>query len=272
MKNKYLFVIDLDGTLLTKEKKVPFLTRKYLHEINQEGYKVVLASGRPAHNIKKFYDDIGLDTPIAGLNGLHLHHPNNPKLDTCVYFPPKKVKELVKLVSKHFKVKNVINETDTDIYATNKKAYLDPKFWLVNMKLTYGTLDSNLKNPVMTFLMELEDRDFNQKKLIALFKGTGCKARCWVDDYQGYVEVFEEHSNKAKAIRKIAKEMKIPMSNVYAFGDDLNDIEMLMDIPNAYCMKNAKPNIKKISHHFTKYDNEHEGVMKEIKQIIKTLK
>ena len=71
--------------------------------------------------------------------------------------------------------------------------------------------------------------------------------------------------------KRIAKEMKVPMNKVYAFGDDLNDIEMLKDIPNAYCMKNAKPNIKKISHNITKYDNEHEGVMKEIKRIIKSL-
>lgn len=272
MKNNYLFVIDLDGTLLVSSKKIPFLTRRYLHKINSEGYKVVLASGRPAHNIKKFYDDIGLDTPIIGLNGLHLNHPYNPKLDSYVYFPPKKIKEIVKLVSKHFEVNNVINETDTEIYVTNKDAYLDPKFWLVNMKLITGSLDSNLKNPVMTFLMEIKDRNFDQKKLKALFKNTDCDVRCWVDDYQGYIEIFEEHSNKANAIKKIAKEMNVPISNVYAFGDDLNDIEMLKDLPNAYCMKNAKDNIKSISHHITKYDNEHEGVKKEIKRIIKTLK
>ena len=164
------------------------------------------------------------------------------------------------------------NETDQYIYITNHRAYLDPKFWLTNMKVVYGTLDENLKNPVMTFLMELKDRNFDQAKLKQLFVGTGCNVRCWIDDYQGYIEIFEEHSNKAKAIEIVAKEMNISMDEVYAFGDDLNDIEMLRDIANAYAMKNAPENIKKIAHHQTKYDNEHEGVKKEIKRIRKSLK
>ncbi len=272
MKNNYLFAVDLDGTLLNKKKKVPFLSKRYLNKINKQGYKVVLCSGRPARNIKKFYDECRLDGPIIALNGLHLHHPNNPNLDTRIFFSPRKIKEIVKLVSKHFKIKNIINETDKEIYITNDKAHLEYNFWLINMKVEYGTLDDNLKHPVMTFIMELEDPHFDQEKLKQLFKNTGCNVRCWVDSYQGYIEIFEEHSNKDRAIKEIAKEMNIDINNVYAFGDDLNDIEMLKSLPNAYCMKNAQESVKKISHLFTKHDNEHQGVKKEIKRIIKTLK
>ncbi|MCQ2792444.1 MAG: HAD family hydrolase [Bacilli bacterium] len=269
MKNKYLFVIDLDGTLLPKTKKIPFFTKRYLSKINQQGCKVILASGRPAHNIRKFYDELKLDTPIIALNGLHINYPDNPSLDERVFFPAEKIKSIVELVSKHFAINNVINETDKEIYITNDKAYLDPKFWLTNMKVVYGTLEENLKNPVMTFLMELKDRNFDQNKLKALFKDTGCSVRCWIDDYQGYIEIYEEHSNKARAVRKVARYMEKAMSEVYAFGDDLNDIEMLRDIANAYAMKNAPELIKKIARHHTRYDNEHEGVKKEIKRIIK---
>ncbi|MCQ2795276.1 MAG: Cof-type HAD-IIB family hydrolase [Bacilli bacterium] len=272
MKSNYLFVIDLDGTLLPSTKEIPFFTKRYLSKINQQGCKVVLASGRPAHNIRKFYDQLRLDTPIIALNGLHINHPDDDSIDSRVYFPPKKIKEIVNLVSKHFEVNNIINETDKYIYITNNKAYLDPKFWLTNMKVVYGTLEENLKNPVMTFLMELKNRDFDQKKLKELFIGTGCDVRCWIDDYQGYIEIYEEHSNKARAIKIVADEMKISMEQVFAFGDDLNDIEMLRDIANAYAMKNAPEHIKKIAHHLTKYDNEHEGVKKEIKRIRKKLK
>lgn len=273
MPNKdYLIVLDLDGTLLTKKKEIPFLTKLYLRKLNKKGYNIVLGSGRPARNIGKFQGELRLNNPMIALNGLHVHYPNNEDKDRRIFFDPKKIKEIVKIVGKHFKIKNIICETDKDIYITNKDAYLEPDFWLTNMKTVYGTLDINLKNPVMTFLMELEDPKFNQRKLKSLFKNTGCNVRCWVDDYQGFIEIYQEHSNKARAILDLAKEMNIKKENIYAFGDDLNDIEMLRDLPNAYVMKNAKPNVKKISHHETHYDNEHEGVRRELKVILKNLK
>lgn len=272
MKNKCLFVIDLDGTLLPNTKKIPFFTIKYLNQINKQGYRVVLASGRPARNVKKFHTDIKLDTPIIALNGLHIHYPKHTSKDRRIFLPPEKVKMITKLVSKHFKIKNIICETDKEIYITNKDAYLDPNFWLTNMQVVYGTLNNNLKHKVMTFLIEMEDRNFNQKKLLKLFKGTGYYARCWIDDYQGYVEIFDENSNKARAIKQVAREMNIPLKKVFAFGDDMNDIEMLRDLPNSYAMKNSRKGLFKYAKHITKYDNEHEGVRKEIETILKTIK
>ncbi|MCQ2794240.1 MAG: HAD family hydrolase [Bacilli bacterium] len=267
-----LFAFDLDGTLLPKNKEIPYFTKRYLKRIIKRGYKIVLCSGRPARNIEKFQSDLGLTSPIIALNGLHIHYPNNEKKDHRIYFPPDTIKNIVKLVNAKFKIKNIICETDKEIYITNKDAYLQPEFWLTNMKVVYGTLEENLKHPVMTFLMELEDRDFDQAKLKQLFDRTGCDVRCWVDDYQGFIEIFNIYSNKAAAIIRLAKELKVDIDNVFAFGDDLNDIEMLRELPNSYVMKNAKPDIKKFAKHETRHDNEHEGVKKEVKAIIKKLK
>ena len=75
MTSDYLIVIDLDGTLLPKNKKIPLLTKRYIRSLIKKGYNIVLASGRPARNIKVFYEQLGLKTPIISLNGIHIHYP-----------------------------------------------------------------------------------------------------------------------------------------------------------------------------------------------------
>lgn len=274
MPNKdYLIVLDLDGTLLKSNKEISLETKNYLSDLNKKGYKITLASGRPARNILKFQTELNLNSPVIALNGLHIHYPSLPNKDKRIYFSPTIIKKIVELVQQEFKIKNIICETDKEIYITDKNAYLDPKFWLINMKVVYGSLEQNLTNPVMTFIIELADPNFDRAKLHQLFKDCPCQVRCWEEEgYRGFIEIYNEHSNKARAIINLAKEMNVDINNVFAFGDDLNDIEMLRDLPNAYAMLNSTDYVKRFSHHITHFDNEHDGVIKELEIILKNLK
>lgn len=272
MKNKYLIVLDLDGTILTKSKKIPFLTRRYLKYINKNICPIVLASGRPARSVCHFHNQLGLTTPIISLNGLHIHYADTPEKDRRKYCDPKNIKDITNHVSKHFKINNVICETDKTIYITNKNGWLDKDFWLLNMKVAYGTLEENLKHKVMTHIIELKEKDVDENLLIKIFKDhPHFFPRCWTGRFKGFVEVYDDINNKYEAIKDISKELNVSLDNVIAFGDDRNDIDMLKHIKHSYAMKNSLDNIKEIAHHVTKYDNEHQGVRKELKLILKTL-
>ena len=57
--SKYkLIVMDMDDTLMNHENQVGEETKDYLIKIQDEGYKVVLASGRPTEGIKTKTDDL----------------------------------------------------------------------------------------------------------------------------------------------------------------------------------------------------------------------
>ena len=47
MSNYKMIVMDMDDTLINSENKVSKETKNYLIDIQNQGYKVVLASGRP---------------------------------------------------------------------------------------------------------------------------------------------------------------------------------------------------------------------------------
>lgn len=273
MKNDYLIVLDLDGTLLTKDKKIPLASKRYIHKLVKQGYNVLLASGRPARNVRKFYDELKLNTPIISLNGLHINFPQNPSRDERIYFNKSLIKDICDTINKKFPINNIIFETDKDIYITNKDGWLEPDFWLTNMQVVYGNLSDNMTHKIMTFIIELKNKDYDQEELLKLFKRyQGFGVRLWKGKYLRFVEVYECKNNKYLAIMKIAKELGVKKDNIYAFGDDLNDIDMLANLPHAYAMKNAQPEVLAISKKCTKYDNDHQGVKKELKVILKQLK
>ena len=76
---KYLIAFDMDGTLLTdKDKQISPKTLQYLHHLVNEGHLIVLASGRPESELLPYYEQLGLNSPIACFNGVAVVHPKDP--------------------------------------------------------------------------------------------------------------------------------------------------------------------------------------------------
>jgi len=66
------------------------------------------------------------------------------------------------------------------------------------------------------------------------------------------VDVIPNGGSKAKGIEKITKRLGFPAVQQYAFGDGLNDIEMLSIIKNSVAMGNAEEKVKKAAKYVTK--------------------
>ena len=52
-----------------------------------------------------------------------------------------------------------------------------------------------------------------------------------------------------------------------AFGDYLNDLTMIRECGESYAMANAHPEIKTAARYVTEYDNDHDGVMRVLRNI-----
>ena len=55
-----LLVLDLDGTLTNKQKKITPHTKETLLKIQEQGVKIVLASGRPTYGIAPLAEQLEL--------------------------------------------------------------------------------------------------------------------------------------------------------------------------------------------------------------------
>ena len=60
-----VIVLDLDGTLTNSKKEITPPTRDALIEIQQNGKKVVLASGRPINGVAPLAEELYLKNPTG---------------------------------------------------------------------------------------------------------------------------------------------------------------------------------------------------------------
>lgn len=80
----------------------------------------------------------------------------------------------------------------------------------------------------------------------------------------GAIDLVAPNVNKGVALADLGKRLAIPADAMAAFGDGLNDMEMLNYVGQPYIMPNADPLL--FGHHFEEAidDNNHDGVLKTI--------
>ena len=71
--------------------------------------------------------------------------------------------------------------------------------------------------------------------------------------------IVHKNANKGHATQKASEFFCIPLSQMIAFGDDLNDIEMIKIVGTGVAMGNASTNLKKIADYITE-TNDNNGI------------
>ena len=82
-----------------------------------------------------------------------------------------------------------------------------------------------------------------------------------------FIDIMSNTANKGNAIKGVQEELNISPEETMVFGDYLNDLEMMQNAKYSYAMKNAHPEIIKVSNFVTKYDNNENGVVRTIREL-----
>lgn len=89
---------------------------------------------------------------------------------------------------------------------------------------------------------------------------------CLSGDY--WVDILNPGTNKGWAIGQVQKKFGFKPEECAAFGDYMNDFEMMQAVYYSYAMDNAYPEIKKVARFTTKSNAEY-GVMYQIKEFMR---
>lgn len=269
MANQYLIALDLDGTLLRNDGTISEQLISYLQDLEKQGHIVCIASGRPIRAISKYYNLIGLKSPMICYNGAYITAPNNPEFDDFIStFPKDLIKEIVdELGEKH--IANIMCETNDDIWLIREDSVLSDFFWHVNMNVHYGRIQDILDQDPMTMLIETTSTEADPYVVKAVEKHPHLKVRFWNGLYALFSEIYYDYISKAEGLKMVADLYKIPHDHVIAIGDACNDIEMLSFAGISVAMINGDKEVKKIASIISEFDNEHDGVMHALKKIIK---
>ena len=169
---------------------------------------------------------------------------------------------------------NDIGLSSSPVIAYNGHYSTDPnlKHYEIIHKINKNTaksIYSLLKDELIDSAMSENEKkiyiDKNDAFLLEIVSNFGdVQVRFWGGDE--YCELYLNGISKSNTIKEIAKIYNVPLDNVIVFGDADNDIEMLRDYKHSYVMKNGHPHLHKIAHNVTRYTNEEDGIIYELKE------
>jgi Cof subfamily protein (haloacid dehalogenase superfamily) len=264
----YLIALDLDGTLLNKDKVIDQKTLKYLRKLSQHHY-IVIATGRPYRAFIKFYEQLGLKTPMVAYNGAYVTHPHDAQFTPVSFsFPKEVVSSIYRTVGPNI-IENIMCETNHEIWLIHEEDNLASFFWHDNMTIVYGDITQTLTKNPMTMILKSKERNEKNDQIIidAVRKHPGLNIRFWGDSV--YSEVFYSHISKGSALLNLLDYYHVPKERFIAFGDAENDIEMLTYAPLSVAMVNGVDHVKKIANFISTYDNNHQGIVDMLKNKFK---
>ncbi|MFY0741593.1 Cof-type HAD-IIB family hydrolase [Solibacillus silvestris] len=266
--NEHLIVLDLDGTLLTDEKKISLLTKETLLRAKEAGHQVMIATGRPYRASQLYYQELSLTTPIVNFNGALIHHPKNPMwkaIHTTVDLSV--VHDVVESVHK-YEYDNLIAEVMDDVYLHREDEGVLQLLHMGNPNILTGDLKNTLKEDPTSLLIQADDVNTPIiRKHLQDVHAELIEHRRWGAPFP-IIEIVHKGLSKAVGIDYIAKEMGIPRERIIAFGDEDNDLEMIDYAGVGVAMSNGIDDLKTIANEITLSNNE-DGIAKFLQDRLK---
>lgn len=252
---KKIVFFDIDGTLLDENKELPPSTVRAVQALKEAGVYVAIATGRAPFMFSDLRKKLGIDSFVS-FNGQYVVFEGN-----VIYKNPLERHKLHELKEEADENGHPLVFMDE---STMRASVEDHPYIHVSM----GSLKfaHPLHDPIY-----YETRDIYQALLF-----------CRPEEEHGYVSAYPEfrfvrwHSvstdvlpvggSKAEGIRKLIERLGMAKEDVYAFGDGLNDMEMLQFVGTGVAMGNAKEEVKQVADFVTKRVDE-EGILYGLKQL-----
>ena len=265
---KHLILVDLDGTLLKSNgREIHPITKKILIQAQNEGHIVCIVTGRPHRGSIKFYRELELNTLLCNFNGGHIHDPKLKKFKRLV-FPISEniVKAILNENYIYNHIENAVIEYYNKAVCSKKDDFFETYFHLdtiENDTFTISTLIREWKGSANAILIQFKDNTNLDQVYRDLEKfSNSIKVTTWkrYDNNKLIFEISSKFIDKGMTAQILAQYYNIDIRDVIAYGDEINDKEMLMAVGYGIAMKNGNIVIKSIANDITTNTNDEGGV------------
>ncbi len=250
-----LLVSDVDGTLVTSDKRLTQAVQQAAQNLADHGIKLVLTSSRPPQGIALFADALGLKTPRAGFNGAAIVAPDG------------------KLLS----FKPLEPDTASAALAHLQDAGIDPwlftadEWLLLNPRGAYVDWEQHTVNMPFRVVRNFDDVLGKAGKIMAASRDFAALAECETalqeqlgdrasvhrsQDY--YLDITHPDASKGQAVRDASRLLGIPLAETACIGDMPNDLPMFDVAAIKIAMGNA-PEFMRARADFVTHSNEADG-------------
>ncbi len=252
---KKIVFFDIDGTLLDQEKKLPSSTKKAIKLLKENGVFVAIATGRAPFMFEGLRRELDIDSYVS-FNG------------QFVVFEKEVIYE------------NPLNESELQkfYYETKKQ---DHPLVFMNEKTMKATVKHHpyIETSIGSLKLAPPEQDaefyLNRKIYQSLLFCQEQEEKIYLEEYQQFdfirwhpysLDVLPRGGSKAAGIKKMIERLGFEWKDVYAFGDGLNDLEMLKLVGTGVAMGNGVPEAKEKAD-FVTSDVSENGIWNGLKEL-----
>lgn len=247
---KTLYVSDLDGTLLNSDKKVSEHSVTVINEAVKNGALFTVATARSFVSALDLTNNLDINAPMVLMNGVFIYDKKDNKFLKYESISKENISRIIKFLKSKgetarmfaFDGEKMIVYVPQDYkasYSEDQESKYRQNIFVDNLE------DYAYKDPIVSFV--LID---TYEKLEPIYNGIMSDNNfycCFYNDIYHpevyWLEIYDSNVSKAKAVDYVKK--YIGADSLTAFGDQINDIEMLRHADNAICVANAANIVKK---------------------------
>jgi hypothetical protein len=263
-----LIATDLDGTLLDHEQRISPRTVDAVKAAVAEGIEIVLVTARPPRNVAALAEQLGGGISALCANGTILTEfgvpprPDTPEPDSTDACPAEttliRAFEPAEAIAIVDQLRPAVPEAGFAI-ETGSEVYFEPAFRTGSVEDLRRILTDNLTSiapqmpSIVKVLSRSPKRNADEMLRIAL-RAVTVQAEISHSGGRGLVEIGPKGATKANALAWLCERRGIAASEVAAFGDMPNDLDMLRWAGLGHAMANAHPDViaaadRVIGHH-----------------------
>ena len=267
MENRFdikLIATDMDGTLLTSDKKMPEELPEVIRALREKGIAFVIASGRQYDALRRDFGALVQELVFISENGA-LVMENERRL----FIDPVPMHELPAIIRAGKGIPGVyavvcranaalVEATASPAFIHEMMMYYPSTQVVPDLAKECETFDDVCKiafydeGDAMTNAMPILKERLGDR-LAVILSGAN-----WVD-------IMKPGVNKGRAMRILQEQRGLSPDQCMAFGDYLNDLELIESVTESYAMDNALPAIKAAAKYIAPC-NDDNGVMRVIKE------
>ena len=262
-----LIVLDLDGTLTNSKKEISSRNRETLIRIQEQGIRLVLASGRPTYGIVPLANELRMNE----FGGFILSYNGG---------------EIINWESKEMMYENVLpNEVVPVLYECARTNHLSILTYDGAEIVTENSLDPYVQKEAFRNKMAIrETNDFltdislpvpkclivgDAGKLIPVESELCIRLQGKINVFRSepyFLELVPQGIDKALSLSVLLENIGMTREEVIAIGDGYNDLSMIKFAGMGVAMGNAQEPVKKAADYIT-LTNDEDGVAEAIERI-----
>ncbi|WLV24064.1 HAD family hydrolase [Aciduricibacillus chroicocephali] len=232
---KVLF-LDIDGTILKPDYSYDSSTKEAIAKAKANGVEVFLATGKPFYEIKSLATELNI-TSFISFNGAYA--TMNGKELFKRPFKKELVEHYLRLANENGHEIGLYTDHRseyTDLYASSVQKFTKALHMTENAQLNPNDIPPALGVTLMGVNTEEELEPYLIDPSVRL-------SQVNVYGTEDCYDLIRQDVNKGIGVEHVLKELGLNKDQAIAFGDGMNDKEMLQAVGHSFAMANANPEL-----------------------------